>query len=248
MSGHSKWSKIKHQKGVTDVVKGKIFTKLANAIIVSVKQGGGITDPEMNYKLRLAIEKAKAMNVPKENIERAIEKGKGTGPGQEMHEVIYEAYGPKGVGIIIEATTNNKQRTVADIKNLLDKGGGVLAASGAVSYLFDLVGMLEVSKNGKTYDEIMEIALNSEAEDLSDNGNFVDIYTNHSDLHKVKEKISKLLDVSSFELVYRPKNLVRISEKADADKILKLLSVLEENEDVQKVHANFDMPDEFISA
>lgn len=247
MSGHSKWSKVKHQKETTDAAKGKIFTKLANAIIIAVKQGGGITDTERNIKLRLAVEKAKNANMPKEKIERAIERGKGNAAEDNLEESVYEGFGPAGVGIMIETASSNKQRTVAELKNILERSGGRLATAGSVAHLFDFVGLITVSKETKSFDEIMEQAINAGAIDLEDLGNTVDIYTHHGDLHKVKETLAGGgLTVTSSELFYRPNTTIPITDKNSAKRILSLLTSLEEIEDVQKVYANFDIPDEFL--
>lgn len=247
MSGHSKWSKIKHQKESTDAVKGRIFTKLANAIIIAVKQGGGIADPNDNIKLRFAVEKARHANMPKDKIDRAIERGSGKGIEDNLEEAVYEGFGPAGVGIIIETATNNKQRTVAELKNILERHTGRLATSGSVAHFFQNVGQLNVVKGTKTYDEIMEKAINAGAIDLEDEGDAVEIYTQHSDLHYVKEVLEKDgLVVSSFELIYKPTITVPISDKNIAVRILNLLKAIEDTEDVQKVYANFDIPDEFM--
>lgn len=247
MSGHSKWSKVKHQKEATDAVKGKVFTKLANAIIVAVRESSGVTDPEANFKLRLAIERARSFNMPKENIMRAVEKGKGIGGAGQLTQTVYEAFGPKGVGIIIEATTDNKLRTVAEIKNILERGGGVLATTGAVAHFFQLTGLIHITKENKTFDEIMEAAINSGAIDLEDTDETVEIYTNPADLHIIKEKLIKNgFCVSSFELFYRPKNTIPIDNREDSKKVLDLLAALEEIEDVQKVSSNFEIPDAFL--
>lgn len=247
MSGHSKWSKIKHQKEVTDAAKGKVFTKIASAIIIAVREGGGITDPEANLRLRLAIEKARSCNMPKENIKRAIERGKRTGGEGQLEQVVYEAFGSKGVGIIIETATDNKQRTVAEIKNVLERGGGVLATSGAVAHFFQLMGLINVSRGEKTFDEVMEAAINAGAVDLEDANDVIEVYANPTDLHKVKEELSKNgFFVSSFELFYRPKTVVPIETREEGKKFLELLAALEEIDDVQKVSANFEIPDEFL--
>lgn len=246
MSGHSKWSKIKHQKETADASKGKLFTKLTSAIIIAVKESGN-SDPESNFKLRLAIEKGKSFNMPKENILRAIEKGKGSGDSQNLQQVMYEAFGPKGVGIIIEAATDNRQRTIAEIKNVLERGGGVLTASGAVSHFFQYVGLISIVKGSKSYDEIMETAVNTGAIDIEDIGDTVEIYTEPKDLHRIKEEmVKKGMDISSFELYYRPLNIIAIASQDDAKSILRLMSNLENIEDVQKVSANFDIPDKFL--
>lgn len=247
MSGHSKWSKVKHQKEATDATRGKMFTKLANAIIIAVKQGGGITDPVGNIKLRLAMEKARAANMPKDKIERAIERGKGNALEDNLEESLYEGFGPGGVGIMIETASSNRQRTVAELKNVLERHGGRLATSGSVAHLFDFVGLIAVSKNEKSFDGIMSDAISAGAIDLEDLGTTVDIYTNHADLHKVKEALAASgLNISSSELFYRPNTTISITDQSTAKQILSLLTNLEEIEDVQKVHANFDIPDEFL--
>lgn len=246
MSGHSKWSKVKHQKEVTDAAKGKKYTKLTNAIAIAVRNGGGSTDPNSNIKLRLAIAKARDFNLPKKIIERTIERSKGIGQ-QELQSIVYEAFGPAGVGIIIETATNNKQRTVAEIKNILDRGGGVLAASGAVSHLFQYVGLLQIKKDNKSFDEVMEGALEAGALDLEETGSDVEIYTAPGDLHKVKDKLELAgFIISSSDLFYRPQTVIPINDSDIASQILKLLSSLEESDDVVAVYANFDIPDEYI--
>ncbi|MCL4338172.1 YebC/PmpR family DNA-binding transcriptional regulator [Patescibacteria group bacterium] len=247
MSGHSKWSKVKHQKEATDAVKGKIFTKIANAIIVAVKEGGGIKDPESNFKLRLIVEKARSLNMPKENIERAIERAAGGGEGEEINEIVYEAFGPAGVGIIIEAATNNKQRTVSDLKNVLERGGGVLATTGAVSHLFKYVGLITIPKTGNDNDKVMEQAIDAGAIDIDDTGDDIEVYTEPKDVHKIKETLSQAgVPVSSFELYYRPVTSIPVNDSQTAQKVLSLLTSLEELEDVQKVFANFDIPDNLL--
>ena len=165
MSGHSKWSKVKHQKESSDAAKGKIFTKMASAIIIAVKEGGGI-DPSSNFRLRLAMEKAHAANMPKENIERAIEKGRGKSGEGTLEKVVYEAYGPGKSGLIIEAATDNHQRTTAEVKNVLDRGGGVLAAVGSVSYLFKYVGLVKIRKDNLNSLDAMNLAIEAGGVDI----------------------------------------------------------------------------------
>ncbi len=247
MSGHSKWSKVKHQKESTDATKGKIFTKIANAIIVAVKQGGAVTDPNDNIRLRLAVEKAKSANMPKEKIDRAIARGRGTAAEDNLEQSVYEGFGPAGVGIMIETASNNKQRTVAELKNILERFGGRLATSGSVAHFFNLVGLITIPKIGKSFDELMEKAIAAGATDIEQVGETIDIYTDHSDLHKVKEELIKYgLPVSSFELFYKPVTTIPVSDENTAKRVLSLLENLEQIEDVQKVHANFDIPDELL--
>jgi len=247
MSGHSKWSKVKHQKEASDASKGKLFTKLANAIIIAVKQGGGITDLQSNFRLRLAIDKAKSFNMPKDSIERAVKRAVDKNTTDQLQEIVYEAFGPAGVGIIIEANTSNRQRTVAELKNILDRGGGVLAETGAVSYLFKYVGVIQILKDNYAFDQIMEAALNYQAVDLEDIGDKVEIYTLPSDLHRIKELLEKDgFKIISFELFYRPTTTIPVTDRVTAVKVLELLTILEEMEDVKSVHANVDIPDEYL--
>lgn len=247
MAGHSKWAKVKHQKKLTDAVKSKIFAKLTKAITLAVKQGGRVTDLVSNFHLRLAVDRAKSFNMPKENIQRAIDRAAKGKSAQNMEDIIYEAFGPAGVGIIMETATDNKQRTVAQIKQILDRGGGHLATTGAVSHLFELVGQILVLKDGKGTDELMEMALEVGAYDFEDMDDTVAIYTEPKSLHKIKEKLSSLdLKVSSTELIYRPKTTVSLRDSDKINKLLKLVVSLEEIEDIQRVHTNFDIPEEYL--
>ncbi|TSC54087.1 MAG: hypothetical protein LiPW16_160 [Microgenomates group bacterium LiPW_16] len=245
MSGHSKWSQIKRQKGLADQKRGQAFTKLAN-ITIAVRAGGGITDPNSNFKLRLAIEKAKALNMPKENIQRAIERAKGAG-ARELEEVIYEGFGPSGVAILIEVATDNRQRTAQEIKNIFENSGGRLAGPGATAYLFQNVGMISVALAGKTVDEVMEQAIEAGAQDLEEAGEEILIYTKPEELHQVQEKLTQAgLKIVEAELTFKPVSTIPITTSAEAAKILSFLEKLEANEDVQRVFANFDIPDEIL--
>ncbi len=247
MSGHSKWSKIKHQKQTTDAAKGKIFTKFSNAIMIAVREGGG-SDPASNFKLRLVMEKARSFNMPKDNIQRAIDKASGNNNANQMQEVVYEAFGPGGVGIIIEAVTDNKQRTVSEIKNHLERNGGILASTGAVSHFFNHVGLINIKKETKTFDEIMEKALECNAIDLVENEEGIEVYTAPVDLHKIKEALLTFgFTVFDAALIYKPVNFIPVTDKAIAQHVLKLLSTIEELDDVHNVYANFDIPDQFMT-
>lgn len=238
MSGHSKWAQIKRQKGAADIKKGKAFTKLAKAIIIAVKQGGGITDPNQNFKLRLAIDAAKVINMPKENIERAIKRAAGREVG-DLQEVIYEGFTPFGVSTIIEAATDNPTRTTAEIKNLISKAGGSFGQPGSVAYQFKHIGQVIVEKNDKTTDEILAIALEHKAEDIEDFDNEVLIYTAISNLENLKKELSnKDLKITEAGLVRIPLSPVEINDKEKQDKILDFLSKIEDLEDVQKVYSN----------
>lgn len=251
MSGHSKWSKIKHQKGTTDAAKGKIFTKMAGSIAIAIKDGGGNTDPNSNFHLRLAIEKAREANMPRENIDRVIDRANKSGQADTLVRAVYEAFGPGGVGIIIESATDNKQRTVSELKNILDRCGGTLAASGSVVHLFNYVGYIRAVLNGKTYDTLFEIAINAGAIDLSgeEEEEGVDVYTNPADLHKIKEVLQASgFTVKTSELMYRPTILTTVEKKETAHTLLKLLSTLEEADDVQRVSSNFDISEEILES
>lgn len=248
MSGHSKWAQIKRQKGVSDVKRGQAFTKISSVITIAVRQGGGIGDPDQNFKLRLAIEKAREINMPKENIERAIEKGKGGGDkGEGFTEVVYEGFASAGIAVIVEAATDNKLRTAGEIKNVFEKNGGTFGTSGSVSYLFQQKGLITVKKNGKTLDDVFLIVADSGAEDVEDEGVEALVYTKPQELAKVKDNVIKNgLEISSYELTRKPLNVISVTDKDTAQKVIAFIEKLEDLDDVQKVYANFDIPDEII--
>lgn len=241
MSGHSKWATIKRQKGSNDAKKGQLFTKLSNAITIAVREGGGNTDPEFNFKLRMTIDKARVANMPKDSIERAIEKAKG-GQAADLAEVIYEAFAPGGVSVMVQAFTDNKQRTVAEVKNILEKNGASLGAQGSVAYLFEHRGELVLNKNEKSFEEIFEIAAEAGAEDIEESGNEVYIYTQSGKLAEVKKALeSNGIAIESAELVYYPKSTVDVTDKLLQEKLVGLLEKIDDLSDVQKVFttANF---------
>ncbi|HMS23040.1 MAG TPA: YebC/PmpR family DNA-binding transcriptional regulator [Candidatus Levybacteria bacterium] len=238
MSGHSKWATIKRQKGVADIKRGQQFTKLANAIVIAVKQNGGVIDPETNFKLRLAIDKARSYNMPKENIERAIQKAKGSADSGDLHEALYEGFAPGGAAILIEAVTDNKQRTVAEVKNVLEKNGGTLGNQGSVSYLFNRVGEIAAQINGKTSDELLDIALELDSTDFLEDSGDVIFYVDPSRLAISKKLLEeKGMIIASAELVFKPVNEMEISEDAKS-KIVSLIEKLEDLGDVQNVSTN----------
>src|SRR5258706_11365424 len=240
MSGHSKWATIKRQKGKTDAKRGIAFTKLSNAITLAVKAGGGIADPTQNFKLRLAIDTARSANMPKENIERAIARAAGK-QAEDMQEVVYEGFGPGGVGIIVEAATDNKNRTSSEVKNVFDKNGGNMVQPGAVSYQFKQMGQLILDKNGKSLDDIFLIAADSGAEDVEEQDDEIFVYTKTSDLAKVKDSLSKEgITVKEMELIRKPTVFVTLDEEA-FNKVTNILEKLEELDDVQKTYSNFDI-------
>ena len=244
MSGHSKWSQIKHKKGQTDAKRGKIFTKIVKEIAIAARLGGG--DPDGNPRLRTAIEKAKEVNMPHDNIKKVIMKGTGELPGVTYEEFVYEGYGPSGVALMIEVLTDNKNRTLPEIRHMLAKSGGSLGETGCVSWMFDKKGYILVSKSKASEDTVMSVALDAGAEDMKNDPaeeNY-EIITAPEDLANVKDALEKAtLPVESAEVSMLPKNYVVLDEKA-AEQMIRLMDVLEDHDDIQNVYANFDIPDE----
>ena len=237
MSGHSKWSKVKHQKATTDVVKGQAFTRASRAITMAVREGGGTTDPETNFKLRLAIEKAKEVNMPKENIKHAIDRAAGAGSG-DLIETLYEGFGPYGVAIIISSVTDNRQRTVSAVKNILERHGGTLAAPGAVTYLFSHVGVITIPKSSHTYEEIMEKAIDAGASDIVETDDVYEIFTSSADLSKAKEHLEQVgMAIDRADLVYRTQTPVAVAP-GTLSAVVSLVIAIEELDDVQAVYTN----------
>ena len=247
MSGHSKWSTIKRQKGVKDAKRGQAFTKLGNAITIAVREGGG-GDPASNFKLRLAIDQAKDLNMPKDNIDRAIDRGLGISGGAAIESVVYEGYAPGKVALIVEAVTDNKNRTTPEVRGTIEKGGGTFASRGAVSWMFVDSGLVTVEKSGKALDEIFEIAVDSGAEDVEDAEEFVEVFTKSNEVEKVKnDLVIKGLVVKSAEIVKKPTTTVAIDDVDVASKVLKMIDKLDELDDVQRVYANFDIADSVLA-
>ena len=239
MAGHSKWKQIKHYKAAADKKRGAMFTKLLREITVAAKAGGG--DPDGNARLRTAIENAKAQSCPKENIERAIKKGTGELEGVDYTEVLYEAYGPGGVALMIQALTDNPTRTVAEVRFKLSKFGGNLGASNSVSFMFDRKGQIYVPTNGKSEDDVMEQVLEAGAEDFTREDDQFVVTTAPNDLHAVKQALEQAgMAATEAELSWIPKNTVKV-EGENAAALVKLLEAVEDLDDVQKVDANFDM-------
>ena len=246
MAGHSKWKQIKHYKAAADKKRGAMFTKLLREITVAAKAGGG--DPDGNARLRTAIENAKAQSCPKENIERAILKGTGELEGIDYVEVLYEAYGPGGVALMIQALTDNPTRTVAEVRFKLSKYGGNLGASNSVSFMFDRKGQIYVPANGRDEDSVMEAVLEAGAEDFVREDDTFVITTAPNDLHAVKQALEKVgMIATEAALAWIPKNTVKV-EGANAEALLKLLEQVEDLDDVQKVDANFDMDESELQA
>lgn len=235
MSGHSKWSTIKHQKGATDAKRGRLFSKLVRAISIAAKQGG--PNPDSNLHLRLAMDQAKAANMPKENIERALERAAGAGEG-ELQEVLYEGYGPGGTAILVEAATDNKNRTTQEIKNIFERGGGSLGAPGSVSFQFERAGQIIV--DGKGEDLILKL-IDLGTEDIEEVEDGIEIYVKPGELFRMKEKIEQAeISVKSAELVYNPKTSTNVPESIQS-RVVRLLESLDEHDDVQKVYTNVDI-------
>ena len=246
MSGHSKWSTIKRKKGVADAKRGQVFTKLANAITIAVREGGG-GDPSSNFKLRLSIDQAKAANMPKDNIERAIDRGLGKGAGGQLESVAYEGYGPAKIAFIAQITTDNRNRASSQLKGVVERAGGHLASQGAVSWVFEDVGLIVVGKGAKSADEIFEIAADAGAQDIEDTGDSVEIYTKPNELDKVRTALSgKELSVQSADLYKKPTQTVEIEDAQTAKKVLEFVEKLEDLDDVQKVYSNFDISDNLL--
>jgi YebC/PmpR family DNA-binding regulatory protein len=244
MSGHSKWASIKHKKGVVDAKRGKAFTKLIKELTVAARTGG--PDANFNPRLRTAIAAAKAANMPKDNIDRAVKKGSGDLEGFHYEEVIYEGYGPAGVALMVEVLTDNRNRTVADIRYILSRNSGRLGETGCVSYLFEKRGIVSIEKDGVDEDALMGAALDGGALDVIDEGSTFDVITEPSDLETVRETLEKKgFPISSAEVTMLPKNSIVVTGK-DAERMLRLMDALEDNEDVQDVYANFDIPDEVM--
>jgi len=245
VSGHSKWSTIKRKKGANDAKRGKIFTKLIKEITVAARMGGG--DPEGNPRLRSAITAAKSENMPKDNIERAIKKGTGDLEGVNYEEITYEGYGPGGVAVLVECLTDNKNRTVADVRHFFAKSGGNLGESGCVSWMFDKKGVIQVDKGVVSEDELMDLAIEAGAEDVVEEESEFQIVAAPEDFNDVVAALEER-EVSYLEasIVMLPKNTVSVDSEKTAKSLLKLLENLEDNDDVQKVHANFDIADEVM--
>ncbi len=238
MSGHSKWAQIKRQKGVNDQKRGKTFTKLGNAITIAVKAGGGIGDPNSNFRLRLAIDAARAENMPKENIDRAIKRASGKDAG-EVEEVIYEGFAPGGVSVIVEAATDNSMRTTAEVKSIFHKANASFGQPGSVAYQFKHIGRIIAKKGNKSFDDLFSVALDQGAEDIEEVGDEVFIYTSLADLAKIKDALVALgIEVLEAELIREPVVTMQVEEKDKLSKIEEFISSLEELDDVQKVYTN----------
>lgn len=240
MAGHSKWANIKHRKAAQDAKKGKIFTKIAKELTVAAKLGQS-GDPEFNPRLRLALDKAKAANMPKENVERAIKRGLGEGDGTTYEDVIYEGYGPGGVAILVQALTDNKNRTVAEVRSTFTKRGGSMGEAGCVAWMFDKKGVINIPKDAVDEDTLMMIAIDAGAEDVVSDDDGFEVITDPSNYEAVKKAIeANNIKIEYAEITMRPKNTIELSGE-EAEKTMALLEALEDLDDVQEVYSNFDM-------
>ena len=246
MSGHSKWAGIKHKKAIVDAQKGKAFTKVVREIMVAAKHGGG--SPDMNPRLRLAILKAREVNLPKDKVEQAIKKGLGELPGMSYEEMAIEGYGPGGVAVLVETLTDNRNRTAAEMRSLFVKRGGNMAGAGSVSWLFQKKGSVLVSVKLLDEEQLMGIVLEAGAEDLQRDGELFSITTGPHDLERVKQALTaKGVAWESADLTMVPSSMVRVDDPAQAKQLLSLLDDLEAHDDTQHVHANFDIPDAILA-
>lgn len=246
MSGHSKWSTIKHKKEATDAARGQLFSKLTMAISLAAKRGGG-ANPDTNSVLRMAIDQAKAADMPKANIERALQRA--DEKGEELEEAVYEGFGPSGIGVIAEVATDNRNRTGQEIKNLFERGGGNLAGPGAVSFNFERKGLLLVEKQKNIEDQILKLIDVENVEDVEETPHGVEIYVSPEMLGRSGEKIESLgYKIITSEFIEKPKTLITINDPKQAEKALTFLESISEHEDVQKVFANLDVPDEILEA
>ena len=248
MSGHSKWSSIKHKKGAADAKRGKLFSKLSRAIIVAAREGG--PDPAANLALANAVEKARSYSMPKENIERAIARGSGTdSDAQAFETVVYEGYGPNGVALIVEALTDNRNRTASDVRHAFDKNDGNLGGSGAVAWLFERRGVVLVDADKADEDELTLAAAEGGADDVTRDGSTFQVTSAPEALVSVRETIEAAgIPIESAELTMVPKTTIELADESAAKKVLRLVDALEENDDVQDVYANFDIPEQVLEA
>jgi YebC/PmpR family DNA-binding regulatory protein len=241
MSGHSKWASIKHKKAATDAKRGRIFTRLIKEITVAARIGGG--DPDGNPRLRAAVAAGKAQNMPQDNIKRAIKKGTGALPGQSYEEVVFEGYGPSGVAVLLEVLTDNRNRTVAEVRHVFGKHGGNMGEAGCVAWMFEKKGVILVETSKADEDELMELVLDAGADDMGQDGDNYEITTSLQNFEAVKKALEeKEIPVALAELTMHPQSTVRLEGK-DAVKMIRLMEFLEDHDDIQNVYANFDIDD-----
>jgi YebC/PmpR family DNA-binding regulatory protein len=246
MSGHSKWSKIKRQKGAADAKRGQLFTKLAREIQIAVRDGGG--DPDMNFRLRLAVDHAKQANLPKENIERAILRGTGELKGEVIEEISYEGYGPDGTALIVEVVTDNRNRSVSEVRRTFSRHGGNLGETGCVAWLFERKGYISVVPSDGNAEDLALMAIDAGAEDVKIYEDLVEVYTKMEDLQRVKDALAESeIEIDSAELSWVPKSTLQLDAKSTLQN-MRLIDELEELEDVQEVYSNLDIDDSVLAA
>lgn len=244
MSGHSRWSQIKRQKQSADIKRGVIFSKIATAITVAVKQGGG--DPQTNFRLRLLLNEARGVNMPKDKVQAAIDRGLGKGEAVSLEEVLYEGYGPAGIAVVAEVVTDNRNRTTSEIKNVLERSGGSLGGPNSVSWMFEKKGLISL-KSQKSFDEVFLAAADSGAEDVQGTGDSFEIYTKAEEVENVRKNLElKGFEILSSELTFKPKNIVKVEDAQNAQKVLGFMDKLDGLDFVQKVYSNFDIPEELL--
>lgn len=242
MSGHNKWSSIKHKKGAADAKRGRIFTKLIKEITVAARMGGG--DPDANPRLRTAIAAAKSENMPKDNIERAIKKGTGELEGVSYEEIIYEGYGPGGVAVMVECLTDNRNRTIADVRYMFSKAGGNVGTDGCVAWMFDKKGLIAVAKDAVDEDTLMEVALDAGAEDIKDEGDVFEVITDPGDFEAVQAAVDKAgIACEMAEITRLPQTMTAVTGK-EAEQMVRFMEALDDCDDVQQFYTNADIPDE----
>ncbi|MCG8641174.1 MAG: YebC/PmpR family DNA-binding transcriptional regulator [Desulfobacterales bacterium] len=246
MSGHSKWSTIKHKKGAADAKRGKIFTKLIKEITVAARLGGG--DPEANPRLRHAISAARSQNMPKDTFERAIKKGTGELEGVNYEEILYEGYGPGGVAVLVETMTDNRNRTIAEVRNIFGKAGGNVGTDGCVAWMFDKKGLISVSKEDSDEETLMDIALDAGAEDIKEETDSFDIIIEPAAFDTVKDAIDNAgIKYNMAEITMIPQNLTKVEGK-EAEQVIRFMEALDDSDDIQKFYTNADIPDEIFDA
>lgn len=246
MSGHSKWSTIKHKKGALDAKRGKIFSKIVKEITVCARHGGG--NPDNNPRLRMVIDKARSQNMPSDNIERAIRKGTGEEPGVIYEEMIYEGYGPAGVALVVRALSDNKNRTAGEVRSVLDKKGGKMGGPNSVAFQFEKRGLITVSRESAVEDQLMDLVIDAGAEDMQSEKEYYEIVTGVPEFDKVKKKLDEAkIATMSAEISLVPSTTVKVAGP-DAKRVLDLVEALEDLDDVQNVYANFDISDEDIES
>ena len=246
MSGHSKWSTIKHKKGAADAKRGKIFTKLIKEITVAARLGGG--DPEANPRLRHAISAARSQNMPKDTFERAIKKGTGELEGVNYEEILYEGYGPGGVAVLVETMTDNRNRTIAEVRNIFGKAGGNVGTDGCVAWMFDKKGLISVSKEDSDEETLMDIALDAGAEDIKEETDSFDIIIEPAAFDTVKDAIDNAgIKYNMAEITMIPQNLTKVEGK-EAEQMIRFMEALDDSDDIQKFYTNADIPDEIFDA